>query len=164
MELRRHVSLAAAAASANELPRIHAARVGRHTAPNVDMFGQALHVHKGQHAQLLLTIKRTEVNVTQILTFPEVLQGVVQSDGGHRVDDKLVEEGVARHVLARSAAVLRALRRKACSVTLLFGSVAHLGGARPRASSAARFDRWRCCSAVLRTWAARASSELRLDR
>ncbi len=70
MERRRHVGLAAAAASANGLPRIHAAHVGRHTAPNVDMVGQAPLVHKGQHAQQLLTIKRTEVNVAQVLAFP----------------------------------------------------------------------------------------------
>ncbi len=94
MERRRHVGLAAAAESANGLPRTHAARVGRHTAPNVDMAGQALLVHKGQYAQQLLTIKRTEVNVAQILTFLEALQGVVKR--GHDQYFSKISAGVLR--------------------------------------------------------------------
>ncbi len=69
MEFRKHIGLAAATASANGLPGIHAARVGRHAVPNVDMVGQALFVnHKGQHAQQRLTIKRAEVNSLQVPT------------------------------------------------------------------------------------------------
>ncbi len=54
----------------------------------------------------------------------------MQRNGGHRVDVKFVEECAAWHVLAKSAAVLRAPRSKACSVVLLLSSAAHLGGAR----------------------------------
>ncbi len=96
VERRRHVDLTAAAASANGLPGIHAARASRHTAPNA---GHAL------------------------LTIPMVQQGVVQRNGDHQVDVKVVEEGVAwQYKILNSAAVLRALRRKACSVVLLRGA------------------------------------------
>ena len=40
--VRGSVGLAAAAAGANGLPGLHAARVGHRTAPNADMVGQAL--------------------------------------------------------------------------------------------------------------------------
>ena len=70
------------------------------------MVWQALLVHK-QHAQQLLIIKRGEVNAAQVLAFPLAVQGVVQRDGGRRVDVKVAEKGAARHIIARSAAVLQ---------------------------------------------------------
>ncbi len=79
---------------------------GRHTAHNVYVVWQALLVHKGKHFQQLLTIKRAKVNAAQVLTFPVALKGVVKCDGSNRVDVNVVEEGIARHIIARSAAVL----------------------------------------------------------
>ncbi len=41
----------------------------------------------------LLTIKRAKVNVAHALTLPAALQGMMQRDGGHRVDVNVVEGG-----------------------------------------------------------------------
>ena len=110
MKHRRHVGLAAAAASANELPRIYTARVGRHSA-------QCWHTRAGSLRPLGTTrratayhqARRAEVSAAQVLTLSAVLQGVVQRDCGHRVDVKVVEGGQ----LLRSPLLVR-------------GSVAHL--------------------------------------
>ncbi len=50
-------------------------------------------VAHGRVEQLLLTIKRAEVNVAQVLNCPVILQGAMQRDGGHRVDVTVVEGG-----------------------------------------------------------------------
>ncbi len=95
VERRRHVGLAAAAASANGLPGIDAARVGRHSA-------QCRHGRAGSPRPLGTTrratadhqARRAEVlTVAQAVIISVVLQGVVQRDGGHRVGVEVAEGG-----------------------------------------------------------------------